>query len=67
MKTKVQVKDLRKGDQLSTGTVVSDPFQLIQHGITSGSKPKMFLEMESAGVCKGKVWGKNTTVTVTNR
>lgn len=63
---KVQVKDLQIGDQLSTGTVVSKPWQVMQYGIRSGSD-KMFFELERNGTLKGKVWGKYTTVTVTNR
>lgn len=63
---KVQVKDLQIGDQLSTGTVASKPWQ-VPDSIQSGSD-KMYLEIErNGGFRKGKLWHKNTTVTVKNR
>jgi hypothetical protein len=64
MKTKVQVKDLRKGDQLSSGTrILEGPTT----GVTTRSgRTNLYVQYPNK---KTNVveWGKSTTVTVLNR
>lgn len=64
MKTKVQVRCLKKGDVLaSTGAQVTcDPFT--RHDTPSG---KTVVVTCNRGYESVKVWNKATTVTITNR
>lgn len=64
MKTKVQVKDLQIGDQLSSGAkIVSDPFESLH-----ARKGKVIVGvLYSNGKLTTQEWGKSTTVTVINR
>lgn len=64
MKTKVQVKDLKAGDLLSSGTeVITGPVN--GYGVPTG---KMAISVKYAnGNHKVQLWNKSTTVTVTNR
>lgn len=64
MRTKVQVRDLRKGDQLSSGTIILE-------GPTSGfttAKGHTNLYVQYPNKKTNVVeWGKFTTVTILNR
>ena len=62
MRTKVQVKDLREGDDLG-GTVITAPPQYIAN--YCGQKDRAFVGVRYAsGKTSTRVWGWNTTVTV---
>jgi hypothetical protein len=64
-KTKVQVKDLRAGDDLRGTIVKNDPVFV---GNYCGQKDRMLIDVTySSGMTSTRVWGKNTTVTVINR
>lgn len=64
MKTKVQVKDLRAGDDLG-GTIIKSTSDA---GNYCGQKNRMYVNVEYAnGQTSTRVWGRYTTVTVTNR
>jgi hypothetical protein len=65
MSIKVQVKDLRKGDDLGTCKIVQDPAYL---GTFCGQKDRMLVGVQF-GDKEPEIrrWGKYTTVTVTNR
>lgn len=62
MKTKVQVKDLKAGDDLG-GTVLTASPQYV--GNYCGQKDRAFVPVQySSGKTSTRVWGWNTTVTV---
>jgi len=64
-RTKVQVKDLREGDDLG-GTVITAAPQYV--GSHCGQKDRMYVGVKySDGKTSTRVWGKYTTVTVINR
>lgn len=64
MKTKVQVKDLRKGDVLSSGAIMlSDPLV----GIWTPKDKYEINVRYPDGKEKKQLWGRYTTVTVLNR
>jgi hypothetical protein len=63
--TKVQVKDLRAGDDLGNCTIVSDPSYL---GNYCGQKDRMSVNVRyTNGKESARVWGKHTTVIVVNK
>lgn len=63
MKTKVQVKDLRKGDELSSGAqILGSPTADIKD-----TKKYIVPVKYKEGRSVFQSWGKYTTVTVTNR
>lgn len=65
MKTKVQVKDLKKGDMLGTCKIIQNPVYL---GTWCGQKDRMLVGVQYGDQpAKIATWGKFTTVTVTNR
>lgn len=63
MKTKIQVRDLKKGDKLSSGArVLAEPTV----GLTTpAGRCEVFVEYADRN--KMQTWNKYTTVTVTNR
>lgn len=65
MKTKVQVKDLRAGDDLGNCKIVGPPVNL---GDWCGQKNRMGVVVQYGNAePKTAIWGKYTTVTVINR
>lgn len=65
MKTKVQVKDLRIGDQLSRCKIAGPPIPLPSH---LGKKNQVTVVLDYGdGKLTNAVWSKYTTVTVINR
>jgi len=64
MKTKVQVRDLRKGDQLSSGqTILEDPSAI-------SSTPAGYMDIKVQYPNKKErwqIWNKSTKVSITNR
>lgn len=65
MKTKVQVKDLKKGDELSSGTkIISDPVIGLK---TPKGQMETIVKYPTKEFNTVVTWGKYTTVVVTNR
>jgi hypothetical protein len=65
MNTKVQVKDLKKGDDLGNCLIVGDPSY---YGNYCGQKDRMLVPVQYGNQePKTAMWGRNTTVTVINR
>lgn len=62
---KVQVKNLRAGDDLGSCKILNDPRFI---GDFLGSRNRMAVDVEFPGGFRGtRIWGKYTTVTVINR
>lgn len=61
MKTKVQVKDLQVGDELSLGTTV------LGNSLSTTKGKNAVCVKYLGGTIKTQLWGRSTTVTVTNR
>ncbi len=65
MRTKVQVKDLKKGDDLGSCKIVEAPQY---YGNYCGQKDRMAVGIQYGDQpAKIALWGKYTTVTVINR
>lgn len=65
IKTKVQVKDLRAGDDLGTCTIIESPSY---YGNYCGQKDRYSVKVKYLnGEESSRLWGKSTTVTVINR
>lgn len=62
---KVQVKDLRVGDDLGNCKIVAAP---VNYDNYCGSRNRMLLGVQYGnGPAKSAIWGRYTTVTVINR
>lgn len=64
MKTKVKVKDLRKGDQLSSGTIILEGPTYGYTTLRGHTNLYVQYPNKKTNVVE---WGKYTTVVVTNR
>lgn len=62
---KVQVQNLKEGDDLGTCVIAGTPIYM---GNYCGQRDRMQVKVRyGSGVESNRVWGKSTTVTVTNR
>lgn len=64
MKT-VQVKDLKKGDQVTGGEILANPVPAT-HPMYGKNKMHVKIKYSNTGKEKVQTWGKYTTITIHN-
>lgn len=65
MKTTVKVKDLKIGDELSNCTIIANPIMI---GAYCGQKDRANIQVRfKNGQELWRIWGAQTTVTISNR